>query len=66
MTTLQDHLDDLAPTPAVRALATALAERTAVESDRQGTYVSLRPSMEGAVAVYLHRSWISKIGRAHV
>ncbi len=59
MSTLQEHLDDLSPTPQVRDLANALAERTAVESDRQGPYLSLRPSMEGAVAVYLHRTWVS-------
>jgi hypothetical protein len=59
MSTLQEHLDDLDPTPAVRTFASALAGRTAVESDRQAHYVSLRPSMEGAVAVYLNRTWIS-------
>lgn len=59
MSTLQDHLDDLAPAAPVRTLATELAKRTAVESDRQEQYVSLRPSMEGAVAVYLHRTRIS-------
>ena len=59
MTTLQEHLDDLDPTAAVRQFATELAKRTAVESDRQEQYVSLRPSMEGAVAVYLHRARVS-------
>ncbi len=59
MTTLHEHLDDLDPTPAVRALATDLAGWTTVESDRQAQYVSLRPSTESAVAVYLHRTWVS-------
>lgn len=59
MNVLQQHLDDLAPTTSVQRLATDLASRSAIESDRQGPYVSLRPSMEGAVAVYLHRTWIS-------
>ncbi len=59
MSTLQEHLDDLDPVPAIRTLATTLAAGTAVESNRQEQYVSLRPSMEGAVAVYLHRTWIS-------
>ncbi len=59
MSTLQEHLDALDPAPAIRALATSLAATTAVESHRQEPYVSLRPSMEGAVAVYLHRTWIS-------
>ncbi|PWW23491.1 hypothetical protein JD79_02665 [Geodermatophilus normandii] len=59
MSTLEEHLDDLAPAPAIRTLATTLAAETAVESDRQEQYVSLRPSMEGAVAVYLHRTWVS-------
>jgi hypothetical protein len=56
MSTLHEHLDDLDPTPPVRVLATALTAQTAVESDRQEQYVSLRPSMEGAVAVHLHRT----------
>jgi len=59
MNTMQQHLDDLGPTPPVRSLADELAKRTAVESDRQEQYVSLRPSMEGAVAVYLHRTRVS-------
>lgn len=59
MTTLPEHLDDLDPTPEVRALATDLAGWTTVESDRQAQYVSLRPSTESAVAVYLHRTWVS-------
>ncbi|MCF6508705.1 hypothetical protein E9549_15015 [Blastococcus sp. MG754426] len=59
MSTLQAHLDDLAATPPVRSLAEALAARTAIESDRTGTYVSLRPSLSGAIAVYAHRNRIS-------
>ncbi|MFD2090472.1 hypothetical protein [Blastococcus deserti] len=59
MSNLNEHLDDLDPTPAVRSLAAAVAGRTAVESHRQEQYVSLRPSMEGAVAVYLHRTYAS-------
>lgn len=59
MSDLTAHLDDLAPTPPVRALATDLAGRSAVESDRQAQYVSIRPAMEGAIAVYLHRRYVS-------
>lgn len=59
MSTLQEHLDDLDPSPPIRTLAVELAKRTAVESNRQEQYVSLRPSMEGAVALYLHRQRIS-------
>ncbi|MGY1709102.1 hypothetical protein ACI8AC_06280 [Geodermatophilus sp. SYSU D00758] len=59
MTTLQQHLDDLDAALPIRTLAAALAGSTAVESGRQEQYVSLRPSMEGAVAVYLHKTWIS-------
>lgn len=59
MNVLQQHLDDLAPTAPIERLATDLAGHSAIESDRQGPYVSLRLSMEGAVAVYLHRTWIS-------
>jgi hypothetical protein len=59
MSTLQQDLDHLGPTPPIRDLATQLHKRTAIESDRQRQYVSLRPSLEGAVAVYLHRTWIS-------
>jgi hypothetical protein len=56
---LQQHLEDLAPTARIEQLATDLAGRSAIESDRQAQYVSLRPSMEGAVAVYLHKNWVS-------
>jgi hypothetical protein len=59
VSTLQEHLDALDPAPAIRALATSLAATTAVESHRQEPYVSLRPSMQGAVAVYLQRTWVS-------
>ncbi|MGY1690357.1 hypothetical protein [Geodermatophilus sp. SYSU D01105] len=59
MSTLHDHLDDLAPSPAVRALASDLAAWTTVESDRQAQYVSLRPSTDSAVALYAHKTWVS-------
>ena len=59
MSNLQRHLDDLDPSPAIRELAATVAGRTAIESDRQEQYVSLRPSMEGAVALYLHRTYAS-------
>ncbi len=59
MSTLHEHLDDLAPTPPVRTLASELAKRTAIESDRAHDYVSLRPSMSGAIAVYAHRNRVS-------
>ncbi|MGY1753815.1 hypothetical protein [Blastococcus sp. SYSU D01042] len=59
MSTLQEHLDDLAPTPPVRQLAEKLATRTAIESNRAGTYVGLRPSLSGAIAVYAHRNRVS-------
>ena len=59
MNVLQQHLDDLGPTTSIKRLAMELSQHSAIESDRQGPYVSLRPSMEGAVAVYLHRTWIS-------
>jgi hypothetical protein len=59
MSDLTKHLDDLDPTPTVRALATTLDGRTAIESDRQAQYVSLRPSLHGAVALYLHRRYAS-------
>ena len=59
MNTLQQHLEELCPAAAIERLATDLARHSAIESDRRGPYVSLRPSMEGAVAVYLHRTWIS-------
>jgi hypothetical protein len=59
MSTLEQDLDDLEPTPPIHALATELDKRTDIESDRQAQYVSLRPSFEGAVAVYLHKTWVS-------
>ena len=59
MSTLQEHLDDLAPTAPVRQFATELTRRTAVESHRADDYVSLRPSMSGAIAVYAHRNRVS-------
>lgn len=59
MSTLQEHLDDLDPTPPVRSLAEELATQTAIESDRAADYVSLRPSMSGAIAVYAHRNRVS-------
>ena len=59
MSDLTQHLDHLDPTPPVRTLAMTLAGRTAIESYRQAQYVSLRPSLHGAVALYLHRRYAS-------
>ena len=59
MSTLQDHLDNLGATPPVRTLAVQLATRTAIESDTANGYVSLRPSMSGAIAIYAHRNRVS-------
>ena len=59
MTTLQQHLDGLAPTSTVRKFAMELATRTAVDSASAPGYVSLRPSMSGAFAVYAHRHQVS-------
>jgi hypothetical protein len=59
MSTMQEHLDDLDPAAPIRALAAELATIASVEPDRQEHYVSLRPSTEGAVAVYLHRTRVS-------
>ena len=59
MTTLQEHLDDLDPSAPIRTLATELAKRTAIESDRAADYLSLRPSLSGAIAVYARRARVS-------
>jgi hypothetical protein len=59
MTTLQEHLDDLDPAEPVRQFAIELSKRTAIESDRSHDYVSLRPSLSGAITVYAHRGRVS-------
>lgn len=59
MKRLQEHLDDLAPVAALRLFATSLAACASVDSDRQAGYVSLRPPLEGAIAVYVLRDRIS-------
>ncbi|WP_138732043.1 hypothetical protein [Modestobacter excelsi] len=59
MTTLQDHLDDFDPAAPVRQFATGLALKTAIEAHRAHDYVSLSPSMEGGIAVYVHRRRVS-------
>lgn len=59
MTALVDQLDELGASPAVRALGAGVAARASVTPDLQSQYVSLRPALEGAVAVYLLRERIS-------
>lgn len=59
MSTLTEHLQDLGPTDVIARFVLALAERRNVESDRRNVYLSLRPSLDGAIAVYVHRELVS-------
>ncbi|WP_336031150.1 hypothetical protein [Geodermatophilus sp. FMUSA9-8] len=59
MSALLDDLADLGPVPAIHDLATALTSRVEVISKWTGPYVSLRPANGGAVACYLHKTWVS-------
>ncbi len=59
MSDLHEHLEDLAPTARARALALEIVARTAAASARAANYVSLRPPLAGAIAVYLLRDKIS-------
>ncbi|SNS43134.1 hypothetical protein SAMN04488107_2522 [Geodermatophilus saharensis] len=58
MSTLQEHLDDLDPAPAIRALALAIARQRSVDAGRRDDYVSLAPP-QSEIAVYLHRNRVS-------
>lgn len=59
MSRLTEHLEDLAPSDVISRFVLALAERRNVESDRRNVYLSLRPSLDGAIAVYVHREFVS-------
>ncbi|MGY1669441.1 hypothetical protein [Geodermatophilus sp. SYSU D00710] len=58
MSTLQEHLDDLAPAAVIRALALAIAGQRSVDAGRRDDYVSLAPPLS-EIAVYLHRNRVS-------
>lgn len=56
---LSSHLDDLAVAPAVREYVAAVTARRPVLSDRRGDYVSLRPTVDRPIAVYVHANRVS-------
>lgn len=53
------HLDDLGPTQSIRRFVHDVAEQRPVLPTRRHGYVSLRPSVDRAVAVYVHANRVS-------
>ena len=56
---LDGQLEDLNASPTVRRLVRDVSKRRSVLTDRRGNYLSVRPLMVGAIAVYAHTNKIS-------
>lgn len=59
MTSLDERLQDLNPTSTIAKLVGDLDKERSLASDRRASYLSLRPALVGAIAVYTHSQHVS-------
>ena len=59
LTEMNGHLDDLGATQSIRRFVHDVAGQRPVLPTRRSAYVSLRPSVDRAVAVYVHANRVS-------